>query len=161
MLKDDFQRFLDAGGHGSEFNLYFHGLTSHQIAAMMAETASPKYTRAPKAEVMEDRVRYYFPQLHEETQPASPDDVNDLGRTETMYEGEPDRRQSGPDEVVSRFRPRYRKLTDAELSLVDQIKAKATELETLYDQVPNGRYKSLAFTELEASVMWAVKEITK
>jgi hypothetical protein len=44
--------------------------------------------------------------------------------------------------------------------LHDKIKAKAEELETLFNEVKDGRYKSLAFTSLEQSVMWIVKELT-
>lgn len=79
-----------------------------------------------------------------------------------VYEkGEIDARQSDDvQEVVSRFRPRYRALTDDEKSLHDQIKAKASELEDLFEKVKAGRYRSLGFTALEESVMWTVKELT-
>lgn len=78
-----------------------------------------------------------------------------------VFEGEPDSRQSADTaEVVSRFRPKYRALTDDEKALHDALKAKAVELETLFDQVKPGRYRSLAFTALEESVMWVVKELT-
>ena len=78
-----------------------------------------------------------------------------------LYEGGADARQSDDvNETVSRFRPRYRALTDDEKALHDQIKAKASELEGLFEQVKPGRYRSLGFTALEESVMWAVKELT-
>lgn len=78
-----------------------------------------------------------------------------------VFEGVPDGRQSDRvDEPVSRFRPRYRALTDAEKALHDQIKAKAAELEALFEQVKPGRYKALGMTALEESVMWTVKELT-
>lgn len=78
-----------------------------------------------------------------------------------VYEGAPDARQPADvAEPVSRFRPRYRALTDAEKALHDQIKGKAAELEALFDQVKPGRYRSLGFTALEESVMWTVKELT-
>lgn len=78
-----------------------------------------------------------------------------------VFEGLPDARQSADVAMsVSRFRPRYRALTDDEKALHDSIKDKAAELEALFDRVKPGRYKSLAFTELEASVMWIVKELT-
>jgi hypothetical protein len=78
-----------------------------------------------------------------------------------VYEGKPDARQSAdPAMKVSRFRPRYRALTDAEKALHDQLKAKAEELEALYAQVKPGRYNALALTALEQSVMWIVKELT-
>lgn len=78
-----------------------------------------------------------------------------------VYEGTPDARQS--DDVampVSRFRPKYRALTDDEKTLHDEIKSKAAELEALFERVKPGRYRSLGFTALEESVMWTVKELT-
>ena len=78
-----------------------------------------------------------------------------------VFEGAADGRQS--DDVampVSRFRPRYRALTDEEKLLHDEIKAKAAELETLFARVKPGRYGSLAMTALEQAVMWVVKELT-
>lgn len=77
-----------------------------------------------------------------------------------VYEGKPDGRQADTDIAVSRFRPRYRVLTDEEKVLHDEIKNKATELEALYAKVNAGRYNSLAITSLEQSVMWIVKELT-
>lgn len=78
-----------------------------------------------------------------------------------LYEGAPDARQSADiAEKVSRFRPRYRALTQEEKDLHDAIKAKAAELEALFEQVPPGRYLALGFTALEAAVMWAVKQLT-
>ena len=77
-----------------------------------------------------------------------------------VFEGSPDARQSDEAISVSRFRPRYRALTDDEKALHDQIKTQAGELEILFNQVKDGRYKSLAFTSLEESVMWIVKELT-
>jgi hypothetical protein len=78
-----------------------------------------------------------------------------------VYEGAPDARQStDAAEPVSRFRPRYRALTDDEKALHDAIKSKASELESLFDQVKAGRYRSLGFTALEEAVMWTVKELT-
>ena len=78
-----------------------------------------------------------------------------------VFDGVPDARQSASaSEPVSRFRPRYRALSDAEKALHDAIKGKASELEALFDQVKPGRYRSLGFTALEESVMWTVKELT-
>lgn len=78
-----------------------------------------------------------------------------------VYEGAPDARQSADVNMpTSRFRPRYRALTDDEKALHDAIKEKASELETLFETVKPGRYRSLAFTALEESVMWCVKELT-
>lgn len=78
-----------------------------------------------------------------------------------VYSGEPDGRQSADVAMpTSRFRPRYRALTDDEKALHDAIKGKAAELEALFEQVKPGRYRSLGLTELEAAVMWVVKELT-
>ena len=78
-----------------------------------------------------------------------------------VFEGASDGRQSTDvAEKVSRFRPRYRALTDDEKALHDAIKAKAVELEDLFGQIKPGRYLSLGITSLEQSVMWAVKELT-
>jgi hypothetical protein len=80
-----------------------------------------------------------------------------------VYEGKPDARQSNDTQVpVSRFRPRYRALTEDEKALHDAIKDKAAELEALFGKVfpSSGRYYALAITSLEQSVMWIVKELT-
>lgn len=77
-----------------------------------------------------------------------------------VFEGQPDSRQADTAIKVSRFRPQYRALTDDEKALHDEIKGKAAELEAVFEKVKNGRYKSLAMTELETSVMWIVKELT-
>jgi hypothetical protein len=77
-----------------------------------------------------------------------------------VYEDQPDGRQS-PDVIsTTRFRPRYRALTDDEKALHDKIKAHADAMELLYAEVKPGRYHSLAITSLEQSVMWIVKELT-
>lgn len=77
-----------------------------------------------------------------------------------VFEGEPDGRQADTAIPVSRFRPRYRALTDDEKALHDEIKNKAAEMEALYAKVKTGRYNSPALTSLEQSVMWIVKELT-
>lgn len=77
-----------------------------------------------------------------------------------VYDGTIDDRQSDKAIPVSRFRPRYRALTDGEKALHDALKDKAQELEALFNQVKDGRYKALAFTSLEQSIMWIVKELT-
>ena len=78
-----------------------------------------------------------------------------------VYDGPPDGRQSNNvPEPVSRFRPRYRALTDDEKALYDQIKDTAAELEALFAKVKPGRYNALAVTALEQSIMWVVKELT-
>lgn len=78
-----------------------------------------------------------------------------------VFEGKPDARQSADvAEPLSRFRPRYRSLTDAEKELHDALKSKAVELEKEFEKVKAGRYRALAFTALEEAVMWVVKELT-
>lgn len=78
-----------------------------------------------------------------------------------VYEGKTDARQSEDVNMpTSRFRPRYRALSDEEKALHDEIKNKAAELEGLFGKVKQGRYNSLAITALEQSVMWVVKELT-
>lgn len=81
-------------------------------------------------------------------------------KTENVYADQPDARQGDAAVVTSRFRPRYRALTVVEKDLHDAIKAKASELEALFEQVKPGRYRALGFTALEESVMWTVKELT-
>ena len=51
-------------------------------------------------------------------------------------------------------------LSDEQQSLILSIKLKAGELYDLYMQSKNSRELSIACTELEYSVMWAVKCIT-
>jgi hypothetical protein len=78
-----------------------------------------------------------------------------------VFEGNPDARQSDdPAMPVSRFRPRYRALADDEKALHDAIKAKAVELEELFEKVKAGRYRALGMTALEEAAMWTVKELT-
>lgn len=81
-------------------------------------------------------------------------------RVAHVFEGQPDSRQADTAIPVSRFRPKYRALTDDEKVLHDALKNKAAELEELYAKVKPGRYNSLAVTSLEQSVMWIVKELT-
>lgn len=78
-----------------------------------------------------------------------------------VFEGATDGRQSDDTaEAVSRFRPRYRALTDDEKALHDAIKSKAVELEALFEKVKPGRYRALSLTALEEAVMWNIKELT-
>jgi hypothetical protein len=77
-----------------------------------------------------------------------------------VFEGQPDGRQADTAIAVSRFRPKYRALTDDEKALHDALKDKAAEMEALFGKVKAGRYNSLAITSLEQSVMWIVKELT-
>jgi hypothetical protein len=77
-----------------------------------------------------------------------------------IYEGDPDGRQADDYSAPSRFRPRYRQLTGEEKALHDALKDKAAELEALFEEVPDGRYKALGMTSLEQSIMWIVKQLT-
>jgi hypothetical protein len=77
-----------------------------------------------------------------------------------VFEGATDGRQADTAIPVSRFRPRYRALTDDEKKLHDELKAKADELDQLFAKVKPGRYNALAVTSLEQSIMWIVKELT-
>lgn len=77
-----------------------------------------------------------------------------------LFEGAPDSRQSDEMIEVSRFRPKYRALTDAEKALHDEIKTEFEAVEKLIERVSPGRYRSLALTALEESCMWAIKELT-
>ena len=58
------------------------------------------------------------------------------------------------------FRKAYRQLTDGEKILMDALKDKAFEVHKIIKSVPAGREQALALTNLEQSVMWAVKAIT-
>jgi hypothetical protein len=79
-----------------------------------------------------------------------------------VYEGAPDGRQSDdPAEPLSRFRPRYRALSDDEKALHDEIKTAYAEVERLINHVGPGRYSALALTTLEESCMWCVKSLTE
>lgn len=78
-----------------------------------------------------------------------------------VFEGTADARQGADVNMpVSRFRPRYRALTDDEKALHDALKDKAAELEALFGKIKAGRYNALAITSLEQSIMWIVKELT-
>lgn len=78
-----------------------------------------------------------------------------------VFEGKPDDRQSNDTAMpTSRFRPRYRALSEDEKALHDAIKEKAVELETLFLKVKEGRYRALSMTSLEEAVMWNIKELT-
>jgi hypothetical protein len=72
--------------------------------------------------------------------------------------------------VSDTFRRKYRELSDADKEHVDAIKDAAERLESLILNIPHyysedygrvqGRHISLAFTNLEQAVMWAVKAAT-
>lgn len=107
-----------------------------------------------------------------------------------VFEGAPDARQSADIAMpTTRFRPKYRALTDEEKALHDAIKTKAFELEVLFEQArdlrcpplpmidiadsePAELAQGLSFfqgsygyfhdgmTSLELAVMWTVKGLT-
>lgn len=78
-----------------------------------------------------------------------------------LFEGSPTARQSDDSDVpISRFQSIQRELSVEETTLVDELKAKATELESLIAKIRVGRYRALAITALEECVMWAVKEVS-
>lgn len=78
-----------------------------------------------------------------------------------VFEGKPDARQSDDAAMpVSRFRPRYRALSEAEKALHDEIKTAASALEAAFEKVAPSRELSLGMTKLEEAVMWAVKGLT-
>lgn len=61
------------------------------------------------------------------------------------------------------FRKEYRPLTDHEKALLDRLKDVAQELHDIYSDAAtpnNARHIAIAKTELETSVMYAVKAIT-
>jgi len=59
------------------------------------------------------------------------------------------------------FKKTYRTLTLSEATLCEDIKEQAQELYNLFDQSIANREMALAKTNLEQSVMWAIKAITK
>lgn len=78
-----------------------------------------------------------------------------------VYAGPADARQSADEaEPMSRFRPKYRALSIAEVDQHDALKDAYAAVERLCDALPAGRYRALALTALEESCMWAVKELT-
>lgn len=74
---------------------------------------------------------------------------------------------SGPPAKINVFRKVYRQLNENEKAYLEALKDKAQELYDLIDmgcpmqEVPRSREKSLAFTNLEQAIMWAVKDITR
>lgn len=72
----------------------------------------------------------------------------------------------GPDTFLaripgpaSRFGLEDRPLTPGQQSLLQAIRAKAAELEALFNLVNAGRCRALGLTALEEAVMWAEKEM--
>lgn len=88
-----------------------------------------------------------------------------------VFDGEPDGRQSDDQAMpTSRFRPRYRALSDDEKRLHDLIKENAEVLADCFEDIravraeaghlERPREAALAMTKLEEAVMWAVKGLT-
>ena len=77
-----------------------------------------------------------------------------------IFEGPTDGRQAETAIEVSRFRPRYRALSDEEKAVHDDVKAAFVAVEEQIMRIKPGRYRSLAITSLEEACMWAVKELT-
>lgn len=78
-----------------------------------------------------------------------------------VFSGPTDEQQSASvSEPLSRFRPRYRALTEEEKAAHDSLKESYVKAEELILKLPAGRYRALALTSLEESCMWAVKELT-
>lgn len=75
-----------------------------------------------------------------------------------QYLGAGPERQADAGEPVSRFRPRYRPLTEAERQLHDAIKNKAAELEALFEQAADLHFgKPDDFPELELGAFVELK----
>lgn len=65
--------------------------------------------------------------------------------------------------IKDRFVRKYNNLTEEDKTLADAIKAKAEELEALYEQIDENKLRrdgvDKALDHLETSVMWAVKAV--
>lgn len=77
---------------------------------------------------------------------------------DNIFEGSPDARQAG-DITPSRFRARYRRLSGAEIALHDAIKAKAVELEALFEQAEALRYPVASIIELDGVRVTSMADI--
>jgi hypothetical protein len=67
---------------------------------------------------------------------------------------------SRPSFLPDLFRRTYKELTTAEKVLSDEIKTSAQYLADQIELLPPSREKSLAITNLEQGVMWAIKALT-
>lgn len=65
--------------------------------------------------------------------------------------------EPGPGYPSDIFRKEYRPLSEDEKEFILEIKTRAVALEMLFN---NSRYGALARTNLEQSVMWAIKGVT-
>lgn len=87
--------------------------------------------------------------------------VEGTAMAQNVFEGAPDGRQSeDPGLQVSRFRPRYRALSDDEKLTHDELKDAYVVVERMINNLPPGRYRALAMTALEESCMWSIKQLT-
>lgn len=62
--------------------------------------------------------------------------------------------------MTDTFRAEYRELSAIDKALMAEIKTRAVEMEAFLEGVMEPRYRALAKTSLEQTVMWAVKGIT-
>ncbi len=75
-----------------------------------------------------------------------------------VFEGAPDGRQAG-DIKPGRFRPQYRVLTDEEKALHDAIKAKAAEMEALFERARELRYPPMEIVAVDVQADGLVVEM--
>lgn len=68
---------------------------------------------------------------------------------------------SDPRTVNNVMRHQYRVLSEQEKAQMQAIKDKGLEFYSLIDMIGKSRELSLALTNAEQSVMWAVKHLTK
>lgn len=85
--------------------------------------------------------------------------INSISVTPTPGEGEEVKKMSDT------FRKNYRELNAAEKAQIESVKKTAEELEALFNAAKengkNPRHLALAMTNLEQSIMWAVKAISE
>lgn len=103
-----------------------------------------------------DQLLNYFRNLTD----SGPDNETGTDSLTHVFNGSPDARQSSELIPVSRFRPRYRALTNDEKKLHDDIKAQAEVLERMFEKVRPGAYRDHAMLNLEQSVMFIIKDLT-
>lgn len=71
--------------------------------------------------------------------------------------------QSTSDERVKNnvLRHEYRVLSDTEKSQLQELKDRGLDLLNIINSLPTSRETSLAVTNVEQAIMWAVKSLTK
>lgn len=81
-----------------------------------------------------------------------------------LYEGEPDARQSNEtsldDDIINRFRPTYRQLTDDEKRIHDWLKSSVLPFAMIANEIVQDQYRYESLKSLELFIMWAVKGLT-